>query len=625
MRKDVKYRFAGVAAAVAMVSAGGAARAMPIELDGGWEANWNTTLSAGSTWRTEDPNNKLYKRADGARLGLNDGLGGSGSDSNTLNTKAGDRVSTIVKMVTDLEVKREEMGGLIRVKAWYDQVTAAGHGRYGHMNNGYNSQDGLSDNGFQAAQKFDGLQLLDAYVYNTFDAADHPVQIRAGRQAINWGESLFFQGVNQITPIDLPALRRPGSEIKEALLPVWSVDANIGLGGGVSVEGFYQFMWEPTSVDACGTYWSTVDIAIGTNPAGCNKIVLGNLSSAAAIAAGQYAPVVNGREARDDGQFGLSLKVPVEPLDTEFGLYAMNIHSRTPIVSGRTGTWGSTNPLVVAGLGYLNPMVAHQISTNPLLAGKGIKSASGYWEYPEDMQLYGVSATTNLVGWSVGGEVSFTPNLPVQRNPSDLMTAMLTGRGVLGTQAAQAGSLTDLRGYDRLQKTQLQVNGVKTFGGILGAAKSTLMGEAMAQFNNAPDYRSGTAVRYGRAFIFGTGSSAGYNTCNSTLNTQPDGCQNDGYVTPFAWGYRLRAQLEFPQIFDTGITFIPSLSIAHDVTGVSADGQLNEDRFATSVGARFTYERQYTLDLSYVTYANWAKYDPLRDHDFFSLSTSVTF
>jgi hypothetical protein len=150
------------------------------------------------------------------------------------------------------------------------------------------------------------------------------------------------------------------------------------------------------------------------------------------------------------------------------------------------------------------------------------------------------------------------------------------------------------------------------------------MGEVAFQANNAPDYHTGSAIRYGRAFIFGTGSSASQNTCTGA-NPQPDGCKNDGYVTQFAWGYRLRGQLEFPQIFDTALTFIPSLSISHDVSGVSADGQLNEGRFQTGLGARFVYERQYTLDLNYVTYADWAKYDPLRDHDFVSISTSITF
>jgi hypothetical protein len=47
---------------------------------------------------------------------------------------------------------------------------------------------------------------------------------------LNWGENLFIQnGVNVISPFDVTALRRPGSEIREALLPVGMVYANLGL------------------------------------------------------------------------------------------------------------------------------------------------------------------------------------------------------------------------------------------------------------------------------------------------------------------------------------------------------------------------------------------------------------
>jgi hypothetical protein len=40
------------------------------------------------------------------------------------------------------------------------------------------------------------------------------------------------------------------------------------------------------------------------------------------------------RDARDSGQFGVALYM-FEPLDTEFGAYFMNYHSRAPIFSGR--------------------------------------------------------------------------------------------------------------------------------------------------------------------------------------------------------------------------------------------------------------------------------------------------
>lgn len=612
-----------LAAMAASVAMAGTARAVPFEVEG-WDANWNTTVSVGSTWRTQSPDSKLTKAPDAAYIGLGGGSGGSNSDAGTLNSRAGDRVSTIVKVVSDLEVKKDDMGGLVRFKAWYDEMLRHEDMRYGNQANGYSRNSPLSDSGFGEAQKFANVQLLDAYVYNTFDVADRPLQVRLGRQVINWGESMFFQGVNQINPIDLPALRRPGAEIKEGLTPVWAIDANASLGNGISVEGFYQFAWEPTAVEGCGTYWSNMDISVGTDPGRCDKVVVGGLGSLAAINAGNYAPLVKGRKASNVGEFGMALRLDADAINTEFGVYAMNIHARTPVISGKTGTWGTT---VAGARTSVNPLWAHQISTNALYLGKGIVSATAFWEYPEDVQVYGLSAATTLFGWSVGSEASVTPNLPVQRNANDLLNGMLTGLGPLGNLARGTASLSDVSGYDRFIKTQFQVNTAKTFGGILGSAKSLVAGEGAVQWVNVPDYREAGSIRYGRAFIFGTGSTVGNNTCaaGTQFNPQPDGCKNDGYVTQLSWGYRLRGQLEYPQIFDTGVNFTPSLYFAHDVQGVSADNQLNEGRMAVGVGARFTFMQSYNLDLNYVNYIDNARYDPLRDRDFASVSLSASF
>ena len=101
----------------------------------------------------------------------------------------------------------------------------------------------LSDDGFEDLQKFSGAYLLDAYAYGSFGVGDSDLQLRLGRQVVNWGESVFIQGINQINPIDVTALRRPGTEVKEVLLPVLMAYANWGFSFG-SVEAFYQFDWE---------------------------------------------------------------------------------------------------------------------------------------------------------------------------------------------------------------------------------------------------------------------------------------------------------------------------------------------------------------------------------------------
>ncbi|CAD5109379.1 DUF1302 domain-containing protein [Zestomonas carbonaria] len=597
----------------------GYAQAFNFETESGWSGSLDTTLSLGSSWRAEARDNELYSRLDGQVIGKNDGLGGSNTDGGNLNYDRGDRFSTIAKILTEFEMSKGEMGGLLRIKGWYDQALEDEDVYFGNQANGYRRKP-LSDDGFEDLQKNKGVFLLDAYVYDTYYLADRPLQVRLGRQVVNWGESLFVQGVNQINPLDVPSLRRPGTEIKEALLPVWMISGNFGLSEGLSLEAFYQFKWEPTAIEGCGNYWSVTETIISTHPGGCTMATsLPNVSNPVGFRSGSSLPLSKGKDAKDSGQWGLALRYLVESIDTEVGLYAMNIHARTPNVSAQSGNWGAI-PVGVAGRGapFINPIQLHQ--DLPF----GATSTSAFWEYPENIRLYGLSAATTLAGWSVGAELSYSPNVPVQRNGNDVLAAVLQGVGPVGAQAVALGQDAYLRGYDRFEKTQLQINGINLFSNVLGASSLQVAAEIAFQWNDVP--QGDDDIRYGRAFIFGNGSHPTYggNTCGAR-NPQPSGCKDQGYITDFAWGYRVRGQLEYPDLFGIGVATYPSLFIGQDIDGVSLDGQFNEGRFTVGTGVRFDYLKKHSLEFNYVTFNNDAEYDPLRDRDYYSVNYSYKF
>jgi hypothetical protein len=616
--------------AVALATYAAGAGATEFDLEDGWTGSWNNTIFAGQQWRATAPDADRYTAGNGKLIGLNGGTAGHPNDAGNLNYDKGDRISTMFKLLTELELKNGDMGALVRAKLWYDHAGKNHNARLGNMANGYTPNTTLSDAGLERLQKFDGAYLLDAYVYNTFKVADKPLQLRLGRQVINWGESLFVQGVNGLNPVDLGTLRRPGAELKEALLPLGALSASMGLGGGHSVEAFYQYQSGNTSIDSCGTYWSVTETSISATAGACKAatlVPLGGVSGVAAFKAGMYVPIVDGKRASDGGQYGLAYRFPVDAIDTEFGLYATNVHMRTPIVSGTTGTnLKAINPAIpllmplagFAGVPALNP------ATNP-----AIKPMTAFWEYLEDVRTFAVSASTNLGGWSIGSELSYSPNVPVQRNGNDLIGAALQGAGPLGAIARAAvakGPGTYVQGYDRFHKTQFQLNGVNTFSNVLGAQQAVVVGELAIQTNNVPDFKDPASIRYGRAFMFGTSSHPLYggSTCGAT-NPSPAGCQNDGFVTDFAWGYRLRGQLEYSNVAGTGITAYPSLYFAHDVKGISLDSQLLEERRQLGASVRLSYQKRHNLELSYTRFNHKATYDPLRDHDYIGLTYSATF
>jgi hypothetical protein len=738
-----------------LASYAGSAAALEFEFENGGKLNWNTTVSLGSSWRAEDPSRWLYTRADGSligeytpnlvpgtRVGPRDGLAGNHAAGDAdLNYASGDQVSMPLKLITDFEYKKGRFGGLLRFKAWTDFALENNKVRVGSQANNYNGvrpglgpvpgfrpcqsveesqnwkaagcmpmspagqnlwpEKALSDDGFEDEQKFTNIYLLDAYLYGSFAVGNSDVQVRLGNQVINWGESIFIQGVNQINPVDVPAARRPGAELKEILLPVWAAYLNWGFDWG-SVEAFYQLQWNNTSVDACGTYFAATSTQLSSDPGSCGSITvvgaqLGNLAPGTASpyvpqlgsqpwmvgGSGIYVPAVKGREPDDMGQLGISFRVPVDAIDTELGLYAMQIHSRLPVAGSYTGTNPNDLPTPVfnalAAGGYVGNdaygaywkvptsstlfrslMPGVEKGIEAALAANGInidlESGKGFWEYPEDMRIFGLSAATNLFGWSTSAEFSYQENIPVMVNGNDVIAAGVLGIGPYRDVAAQAQAGhagTYMKGYKQFTKKQFQVNFVKTFGNLIGAESLALIGEAGMQWNNVPDYTEG-GVRYGRGFMYGTGSGQGYgpggspsgqpalgpaslgNMCSPTFvgapvpiantlyNPQPIGCKNDGYVTDFAWGYRVRASADYNNVFNTGVTVTPSVFWLDDVEGVSMDPTFNEGRQQLGLGVKFNLNKKYVFDLNYVNYAD-KNFDPLFDRDYYSASFSVTF
>jgi hypothetical protein len=728
-----------LAAVIGTVLAGYAssAAALEFEFENGTTVNWNTTLSVGASFRANDPNRLLYTRADGSLIGKysgvplspgqavgpGDGLAGNhAGDIGNLNYAKGDIFSMPFKLISDVEVKKGRFGGLLRIKAWYDEALNGNDVRIGNGANGFNGvrtygptapncfpgvtlvtncvptspagknvwpKHKLSDEGFEDEQKFDNVYLLDAYVYGSVGVGETDLQLRLGNQVINWGESVFIQGVNQINPLDVPASRRAGAELKEILLPIWAAYANWGFNFG-SLEAFYQLKWNNTSVDGCDTYWSGTHGVVSATPAKCGVVTVISSYLGGAVpgttaplipqlgsevygqATGLYVPLVKGVEPGDSGQFGVAFRFPVEAIDTEIGLYAMNIHNRTPVLDLTIGTtpndvkakYGQATydalkagGLITAAGAWVGGIQTAVPYTASLVAASTrgavqLKSSSGHFEYPEDFQIYGISAATNLFGWSVSAEASYQTDVPVGINGNDLLGGMLTGSGPLGDRSRAAlagGEGTHLDGWDRFDKTQFQVNTVKTFANILGAGNVAFVAEVGMQSNNVPDYTKG-AIRYGRNSVFGTGSNpdlaaqsppTGGNTCSPTLvnvpvplanpayNANPMGCKNAGYVTDFSWGYRLRVNADYFGVFGTGVAMTPSIFWSDDVEGVSMDPAFIEGRQTLGLGLKFNYNKKYTLDFNYVTYTNQTEtagpYDPTFDRDYYSVAATVTF
>jgi len=576
------------------------------------EGTFTSNLSVGASWRMEDADR------DYLSPGNTNGKGRasvSTTDDGNLNYDKNDAFSMIFKGVHDIDLDAGNYGAFARFKYWYDYAQADQDVSHGHVPNNYERNDELEMGDFEDLAQDSGFEILDYYAYVNFDAGDMPIELRAGNMVLSWGESTFIQNsINSINPFDLTALRKPGSEIKEALLPTGLVYTNIGVTGDLSLEMFYQYEWDRTILDECGTYWSTADVYGG----GCSKLTVATSSSDRnQLDTNYFIPRASDEEPSDSGQWGVAARYFAESLNaTEFGLYYVNLHSRTPILSG-------VNAVTNFG--------------QPFLFGADPQYV---FEFPEDVEIFAASFATNVGEWAVSGEVSYRPEFPLQINTVELTQALALGNFAewsrMGPRVNAAGPGGLVHGYDEVEYTQAQITFIKFFEQVLGASRFSLAAEF--GFNWLDDMDD--SQNYGRSATFGVGDFKPFTSptygvevaCDShpvleglgvVPNTQSQNCTNDGFADDFSWGYRIRGSLDYSDVF-MGVNLKPNFAWAHDVEGNSPPPNFIEDRMALSLGVTADYQHTYQADLSYTSFFG-ADYNDLQDRDFLSLSFSVAF
>ncbi|WP_371318584.1 DUF1302 domain-containing protein [Pseudomonas yamanorum] len=606
------------------------------EVDG----SLDSSLSVGASFSTADRNKNLIGVNNGGK-----GLAQAGDDGR-LNFDKGEAFSKIFKGVHDLELKYQDFGVFVRGKYWYDFELKDEHQDF----------KDIDDHGRKEGAKSSGGQILDAFIYKSYSIGNQAGSARFGKQVVNWGESTFLQGgISTINPIDVASLRRPGSEVKEGLIPVNMFYISQNISENLTAEAFYQLEWDQTVVDNCGTFFAGSD----TSQDGCTKNLAALTNNPVAIASlnSVLAPAGLGvesspwnegivvkrgpdRDARDSGQFGFATRYFFEPLDTEFGAYFINYHSRLPVFGATAPSAAIVNRTnnLATGVARVNPGLATQVAA-AALAG----NSQYFMEYPEDIHLYGLSFSTTLsdgTAWS--GELSYRPNAPVQLATTDINYAVLGLVNVGGVRPYQnadvmnIGAGQDLHGYNRKEITQLQTTFTHFFEQVMGASRLTLVGEA--GWTHVGGLESNSDTRYGRDPVFGPGpfpgTIGGLPTCaalnaatlgSSSASNVSRNCKNDGFTTPDSWGYRARAIWDYNDVFSS-VNLKPSIAWSHDVKGYSPSpgGNFEEGRKAISLGLDADYLNTYTASLSYTNYFD-GKYSTVNDRDFLALSFGMTF
>lgn len=529
-----------------------------------------------------------------------------------------------------------------------------------------------------------GGELLEAYLQYNFNIADRQGNISAGNEVVHWGESTFVQlnSLNEISPPNAAIVHMPGSEISEVFQAVPMVRLSTDLVDHVSAELLYQFEWKPVQPDPPGSFLASNDVAGGGHYA---MIELGQYSEdpnkryqppqpTALVTSSTrtgYLLADGYGEPKGGGQAGLRINYFAEWLNggTELDFYFLNYHSRLPYLS----TLATDATCIPRGTTNVIPaFIACRGFKGTLSAGTGLEplpidTLKPFLDYPSNIHMYGFSFNTNAGKWSLAGEFSFRPNLPVQIEISDVVFAGLQpafpdhdipllplgnllppsalSSTIPGNRSAVPDFLSRYRhitigpgqridGYERLQVGQLDFTGIRAIpnGNLLGADQIILITElGMTEIFNLPSRRDlqfeGGSLNETHASpgADGTGAGPGADPKTYTLHINPTQ-QTSGFATSFSWGLRLAARLEYDNLL-LGWNLKPLVLVFQDLTGIGPSPEQNFVAGTTQIiaGSQVEFNRSLTGQLNYQIFTGGGRNNNLVDRDNLQLSLSYSF
>lgn len=311
------------------------------------QLRWDNTLKYNAGWRMEGRDKNLVNSA--------------GFNSSTLSHDKGDMVTNRIDILSEFDfIYKEAHGFRVSAAGWndfeYDDKVKfnPAFGDSPYPNNRFTSD-------VERYYKRSG-EILDAFVFTKLDLGSVPVNIRAGRHNLYWGEALFTIG-DGISygqgPLDLrKATSTPGIEAKELFLPQNQLSASAQLSDKVSVAANYYMEWDPHRFPDGGTYLGASDVSL------LGGQIVGGLPYVGDLDGGPN------KTPDDKGSFGLNAQIRSDILGGNVGIYYRKFDDRMP------------NVVFDPATGVL------------------------FNDYAEDVKLYGLSYNRLVGSVSVGAELS---------------------------------------------------------------------------------------------------------------------------------------------------------------------------------------------------------------------------
>ena len=321
-------------------------------------------------------------------------VGNSDLDDGERNFRSG-IVTNRLDLLSELDVSYQKTYGFrVSGAGWYDPAYAKGK-----LNKDLATSNAVDSNGNPIAinsytkRYYLGPsgELLDAFVFGKFELAQIPVQVKVGRNTQFWGEGLGFNAaLNGISyaqmPIDVAkAYGVPNTGAKELFRPLNNIAITANPTSTVTVMAQYFLEWEPNRYPEAGSYMAPYDYLFN-----------GGIGSQQYYGFG----LTRGKDIKpkDAGDWGVGLRWSPEAMNgTTFGFYYRKLSD-------------------------MMPQAHADIDTGQLR-----------FAYADNIDLYGVSYSQQLLGVSVGAEMSYRKNMPLLNQGAAVSTVDLPSRGDVRT------------------------------------------------------------------------------------------------------------------------------------------------------------------------------------------------
>lgn len=354
-----------------------AAMAFPtIEFDNGLTIDSQVTVNYTYSFRTRSPDSHY--------------LGDPNFDDGTRNFKRYRPINNRVSLFGEVIAQKDNLGAVLRGSHFYDEV-------YKRDNNN-DSPDTVNrivtspgdESRFLSKTRRDSgsrFQLLDAYVYGNWAIGDKQyLSLNAGRHLVAWGESLFWPNISQgQAPLDATKFNVPGTEAKDAYLPVNQLSFTYALNDNWAVTGFYHLEWEETRLNPVGDYFGSDFFGPGSQFFRLAPGVIDTLPDNTFRVVNTAGEV----EPRDSGQWGLGVRWNVD-FNTELGLYHYRYHDRVAAMffdfSGAT-RFSSLSSIDKLGFGPGVPAIKFGFFEDIKLTGLSLSTRAGSAQVASDISL----------------------------------------------------------------------------------------------------------------------------------------------------------------------------------------------------------------------------------------------